>query len=162
MPNRWWVKTGHSCHIYREQQNPQGHQSRWPVNTVTPGERDPEKRESWNLHWLTQASSHERFPSHSAMRMESGNSFGVRHLLSGTCTAEIFLRSRITAFSVHLVLGCISGLLIGVIGWIHFRARRTLGPLLPDYRLPLEFLAALVVAFTGHLGGVLSGVNVPS
>src|ERR1019366_2817935 len=98
--------------------------------TVTPGERDPEKRESWDLHsyvigdvvndrslirdenyrtctkrlqeasrfipeslrallhaescsgeqrlpdlfalGLTQASSHERFPSHSAMRMESG------------------------------------------------------------------------------------------
>ncbi len=100
------------------------------LNTVTPGERDPEKRESWDLHsyvigdvvndrslirdenyrtytkrlqeasrfipeslrallhaescsgeqrlpdlfalGLTQASSHERFPSHSAMRMESG------------------------------------------------------------------------------------------
>jgi hypothetical protein len=30
-------------HVYREQQNPQGHQSRWPVSTVTPGERDSEK-----------------------------------------------------------------------------------------------------------------------
>src|SRR5450759_2277625 len=44
MPNRWWVETGHFCHIYREQQNPQGHQSRWPVNTVTPGERDQLER----------------------------------------------------------------------------------------------------------------------
>ena len=50
MPNRWRAETGHFCHIYREQQNPQGHQSRWPVNTVTPGERDPAKRESWDLH----------------------------------------------------------------------------------------------------------------
>jgi len=63
---------------------------------------------------------------------------------------------------LRLVLGSISGLLIGVIGWIHFRARRTSGALLPGYRLPLEFVAALVVAFTGHLGGVLSGVNAPS
>jgi hypothetical protein len=30
------------------------------------------------------------------------------------------------------------------------------------YRLPLEFLAALTVIATGHLGGFLSGVKLPS
>lgn len=63
---------------------------------------------------------------------------------------------------LHLVLGSISGLLIGVTGWIHFRASRTRGASLPGYRLPLEFVAALMVVVTGHLGGVLSGVNLPS
>ena len=62
---------------------------------------------------------------------------------------------------LHLVLGSISGLLIAVTAWIHFRARRTPGALLPGYRLPLEFIAVLVVAFTGHLGGILSGVITP-
>jgi uncharacterized membrane protein len=62
---------------------------------------------------------------------------------------------------LHLVLGSISGLLIAVTAWIHFRARRTSGALLPGYRLPLEFIAVLVVAFTGHLGGILSGVIAP-
>jgi hypothetical protein len=32
----------------------------------------------------------------------------------------------------------------------------------PFYRLPIEFLAVAVVAITGHLGGYLSGVNIPS
>jgi uncharacterized membrane protein len=63
---------------------------------------------------------------------------------------------------LHLVLGSISGLLIGVTGWIHFRSRRAPGASLPYYRLPLEFVAALMVILTGHLGGILSGVNIPS
>jgi uncharacterized membrane protein len=62
---------------------------------------------------------------------------------------------------LHLVLGALSGALIGVIGWIHFRAGRTPDRPLSDYRLPLEFIAALIVMLTGHLGGFLSGVNVP-
>ncbi len=65
------------------------------------------------------------------------------------------------ALLLHLVLGSISGLLIVVTGWIHFRARQTPGALLPGYRLPLEFVAVLVVTITGHLGGILSGVITP-
>jgi uncharacterized membrane protein len=62
---------------------------------------------------------------------------------------------------LHLTLGCTSGLLICVIAWIHFRQRRASGSTLPSYRLPLELLTALVVALTAHLGGFLSGVNLP-
>lgn len=61
---------------------------------------------------------------------------------------------------LHLVLGALSGSLIILVGWLHFRAGRA-GRRLPRYRLPLELLAAAVVAMTAHLGGFLSGVNAP-
>jgi uncharacterized membrane protein len=62
---------------------------------------------------------------------------------------------------LHLVFGCVSAALIAAVGIIHFRARMsaTLGR--AGYRLPLEFLTALTVIATGHLGGFLSGVNLP-
>ena len=61
---------------------------------------------------------------------------------------------------MHLVLACISTVLIWLVWWLHFRARRrTL--VLPRYSLALEVLAVGVIALTGHLGGFLSGVNMP-
>src|SRR5512142_862451 len=36
-------------HNYREPPNPQGHQSRWPVNTVTPTGRDPDAARRFTL-----------------------------------------------------------------------------------------------------------------
>jgi uncharacterized membrane protein len=61
---------------------------------------------------------------------------------------------------LHLVLACISTVLIWLVWWVHFRARnRTV--YLPSYRLALEVLAVGLVALTGHLGGFLSGVNLP-
>jgi uncharacterized membrane protein len=62
---------------------------------------------------------------------------------------------------LHVVLGGASGLLICLIGWIHFRRRQATDPALPIYYLPLELVTAIVVILTGHLGGFLSGVNVP-
>jgi uncharacterized membrane protein len=44
---------------------------------------------------------------------------------------------------MHLVMGCVSSVL------------------LPGYRLPIEAVAVVIVALTGHLGGFLSGVNGP-
>jgi uncharacterized membrane protein len=60
---------------------------------------------------------------------------------------------------MHLVLGCISSLLIWTVWLIHLRTQRKQGAVLPGYRLPIEALAVVIVALTGHLGGFLSGVN---
>jgi len=61
---------------------------------------------------------------------------------------------------LHLVLACVSTAMIWLVWWVHFRARRRT-VYLPSYRLAVEFLAAGLVALTGHLGGFLSGVNLP-
>ena len=61
---------------------------------------------------------------------------------------------------LHLVLACVSSVLIWLVWWVHFRARRRT-VFLPSYRLAVEFLAVGIVALTGHLGGFLSGVNGP-
>src|SRR5205807_8466212 len=61
---------------------------------------------------------------------------------------------------LHLVLACVSSLMIWLVWWVHFRARRRT-VFLPSYRLAVEFLAVGLVALTGHLGGFLSGVNLP-
>ena len=60
-----------------------------------------------------------------------------------------------------LVLGTISSLLIWLVWYIHFRARRSSRTTLPGYRLSVELLAVAFVVLTGHLGGFLSGVNGP-
>jgi uncharacterized membrane protein len=61
---------------------------------------------------------------------------------------------------LHLVLACVSTVMIWLVWWLHFHARRRT-VYLPSYRLAIELLAVAVVAVTGHLGGFLSGVNLP-
>jgi uncharacterized membrane protein len=61
---------------------------------------------------------------------------------------------------LHLILACVSTVMIWLVWWVHFRARRETSGL-PAYRLALEILAVGIVALTGHLGGFLSGVNLP-
>jgi len=61
---------------------------------------------------------------------------------------------------MHLVLACVSSVMIWLVWWVHFRARRRT-VFLPGYRFALELLAVGIVALTGHLGGFLSGVNGP-
>lgn len=62
---------------------------------------------------------------------------------------------------MHLVMGCVSSLLIWVVWFLHRRSRQNEESVLPGYRLPIEAVAVFVVAMTGHLGGFLSGVNGP-
>lgn len=62
---------------------------------------------------------------------------------------------------MHLVMGCVSSLLIWAVWFIHMKTRRRQEASLPGYRLPIEAVAAIFVAVTGHLGGFLSGVNGP-
>lgn len=59
---------------------------------------------------------------------------------------------------LHLVLGCISSAMIGLVWWFHFRARRRAEEL-SVYRLWIEILGVCIIALTGHLGSFLSGVN---
>jgi len=61
---------------------------------------------------------------------------------------------------LHLLLACVSSVLIWLLWWVHVRARRRAQPL-PSYRLGVELLGVGIIALTGHLGGFLSGVNVP-
>jgi uncharacterized membrane protein len=61
---------------------------------------------------------------------------------------------------LHLALACVASVMIWLVWWIHFRARRRI-QVLPSYRLGIEILAVGVIAVTGHLGGFLSGVNGP-
>jgi uncharacterized membrane protein len=61
---------------------------------------------------------------------------------------------------LHLVLACVSTVMIWLVWWVHFRARRRT-VYLPTYRLAVEVLALVCVALTAHLGGFLSGVNTP-
>jgi uncharacterized membrane protein len=62
----------------------------------------------------------------------------------------------------HLVLGVVSSVMICLVWVLHFRSRRAPEKTLPSYRLPMELLAVGLVAMTAHLGGYLSGINVPS
>ena len=52
--------------------------------------------------------------------------------------------------------------MIGVVWFLHFRSRRALEGCCQLIRVPLELLGVVMVALTAHLGGFLSGVNIPS
>lgn len=60
----------------------------------------------------------------------------------------------------HLVLGLTSTVLIWLTWLLHYRGRKP-GRQPSQHRFLLETLAVVVVAVTAHLGGFLSGVNVP-
>jgi len=61
---------------------------------------------------------------------------------------------------MHLVFACVSTVMIWLVWWVHLRVRQR-AEALPNYRLALEVLGVGLIALTGHLGGFLSGVNVP-
>jgi uncharacterized membrane protein len=51
---------------------------------------------------------------------------------------------------MHLVLGCVSSLLIWVVCLVHVRAQRKSGGVLAGYRLPIEAIGVALVTLTGH------------
>ena len=59
---------------------------------------------------------------------------------------------------LHLALGSASTLLIWLVWWIHFRARRR-SLALPVSRMFLEALGVAIIGLAAHLGGFLSGIN---
>jgi uncharacterized membrane protein len=61
---------------------------------------------------------------------------------------------------LHLIFAGFSTVLIWLTWWIHYRQRQR-GTTVSAYRLAVEFVAVVMVAATGHLGGFLSGVNAP-
>lgn len=62
---------------------------------------------------------------------------------------------------LHAALGSTTGFLICLVAWIRFRQRTESSSALPGYYLALEILTMVVVALTAHIGGFLSGVNLP-
>jgi uncharacterized membrane protein len=63
---------------------------------------------------------------------------------------------------LHLTLGASSALLIWMLAWWRTREERANRGSLAGGYWALTFIAILVVALTGHLGGILSGVEVPN
>jgi uncharacterized membrane protein len=61
---------------------------------------------------------------------------------------------------LHLVFASASSVLIWLVWWLHYHARRQ-AHTLPNYRLAIELVTVTLVTLTGYLGGFLSGVNSP-
>jgi len=61
----------------------------------------------------------------------------------------------------HLLLGLVSSAMIWLLCWWRTRQRKPGRRLTPAY-LAIELLAVAVITLTGHLGGILSGVEVPT
>jgi Predicted membrane protein len=59
---------------------------------------------------------------------------------------------------LHLVLACLSTVVIWLVWRLRLRSGSTQSP---AYLLALEVFGVALIALTGHLGGFLSGVNVP-
>jgi uncharacterized membrane protein len=59
---------------------------------------------------------------------------------------------------LHLALAFISSAMIWLVWWLHVRARRRVEAL-SVYRLGIEIVGVCIIAFTGYMGGFLSGVN---
>lgn len=63
---------------------------------------------------------------------------------------------------LHLAFGCTSGLLILLSAWLQMHARTQNRGGSSRIRIPLELMAAVAIIATAHLGGIVSGVNLPA
>jgi uncharacterized membrane protein len=62
---------------------------------------------------------------------------------------------------LHLLFGSLSAGMIWMLSWWRTRLRRSPEQRLSAAYLAVELIAVFVVALTGHLGGILSGVEMP-
>ena len=62
---------------------------------------------------------------------------------------------------MHLVLGCCSAILLWLVVCVRARRWKARDSSLPAFHATLEFVAVFAIALTGHLGGFVSGVNLP-
>ena len=63
---------------------------------------------------------------------------------------------------LHLLFGCLSAVLICLVAWMRSRSWGKADSSLPVLHAVVELLGVAVVALTAHLGGFVSGVNVPN
>lgn len=80
--------------------------------------------------------------------------------VTGVLAWQFALHGRLRALILlHFVAASLAALLVVASWWMHWRARKSEPLTLPRYRIPIELLGVVVIAFTAHLGGFLSGVN---
>jgi uncharacterized membrane protein len=60
---------------------------------------------------------------------------------------------------LHLMLALLSSVMIWLVCWLHFRARRKPERVSSRLRRVIEVVAVLLTVLTGHIGGFVSGVN---
>ena len=60
---------------------------------------------------------------------------------------------------LHLLLGLVSSAMIWLLCWWRIRQERKPGRRLTPTYLAIELMAVVVITLTGHLGGILSGVD---
>ena len=63
---------------------------------------------------------------------------------------------------LHLVLALVSSAMIWLLCWLRIRQQRKPGRRLTPAYLAMELIAVAVITLTGHLGGILSGVEGPT
>jgi uncharacterized membrane protein len=114
-------------------------------------------------YWTKDATKKETFTAAAYLNLLAAAIFVLPTLATGLIAWQWqFAGQRLKGLLLlHLVMGSASAVLICLVGWIHFRQHNAVASAPRSYRLPLELLTTLVVSLTGHLGGFLSGVNLP-
>jgi uncharacterized membrane protein len=62
---------------------------------------------------------------------------------------------------MHLVLGCCSAILLWIVVWVRSREWKKTDSSLTPWQAIFELVAVLAIGLTAHLGGFVSGVNLP-
>jgi uncharacterized membrane protein len=88
--------------------------------------------------------------------------FVIPAVLTGLLAWQIALEGHRLkgALLLHLLFGMGSAIIIMWSWWVHYRAREA-ATHPPRWRIPLEIAGVLLLMATGHLGGLLTGVNGP-